>query len=173
MNAPRTIIIDFETFYDKDYHLNTKAKGGLSFPLYIHDPRFKVHGLAVDDGKGQRWIAGKDVPAFLKTVKNDILVAHNGFFDFGILAWHYKFTPAYMLDTLLLANHVFGAAMDVGESNRLADLAARMGLTAKMEMPPFMKGLREPDEARWRPSPSTPSTTRSWAGRCSTCCCRR
>lgn len=129
MNDPRTIILDFETFFDSK---NGYTLRKMSVPEYIHDKRFKVWGLAVDDGKSQKFIMPKDIPAFLKTVQNDIIVMHNAFFDAGILYWHYKFRPAWMIDTLLLANHVLGSARDGGGGgNDLAALAERLGLEAK------------------------------------------
>lgn len=145
---PRTFIIDVESYYADDYHLNTQKKGGLSYPAYIHDERFHAHGMAVDDGRGQHWVDHDDIPDVLHEMRNDILVAHNGFFDFGVLAWHYKFLPAYMVDTLLLANHVLGSARDQGGGgNDVASLALRLGLDeekGKIDL----RGVRHPSEAQ-------------------------
>lgn len=147
MANPKTLVVDFETYYDDDYHLNTQRKGGLPYPLYIHDKRFLVHGMAIDTGTRQDWVDGKDIPAWLKLHKHDILVAHNGFFDFAVLAWHYHFSPAYMVDTLLLANHVLGSARDMGGGgNGLATLALRLGLSGEKGKPEF-KGKRTLTEA--------------------------
>lgn len=145
MPDPRTIIIDFETYFDKASKYSLRH---LSYPEFINDARFKVLGLAIDDGTGQRFLKPSQIPAFLKTVQNDILVMHNAFFDAGILTWHYKYRPAYMVDTLLLANHIFGSARDQGgKSNDLASLATRLGLEAKGKIE-FMDGVRDPDEAQ-------------------------
>jgi DNA polymerase len=145
MSSPRTFIVDFETFFD--------SKGGytlrkMSGPEYILDPRFKVHGLAVDDGEKQHWFTPDRIPAVLKRMESDILVAHRGYFDFGILAWRYKFRPAYMVDTLALANHVLGAAIETHEQNDLASLANRLGLEAKGRELEIVDGIADPDEAQ-------------------------
>ena len=147
MASPRTIIIDFETFYAADYHLNTAKKGGLSYPLYILDPRFKVHGMAVDDGKTQEFVPADKVRAKLEEYRNDILVFHNAFFDLGVLQWHYQFRPAFVIDTLLLANHVLGSSRDGGGSNALASLATRLNLPLQKgkEITQF-QGVRHLDE---------------------------
>ncbi len=146
MASPRTFIIDFETYYSKEYNLRVK---GMSYPDFILDKRFKVHGMAVDDGKSQYWFDAKRIPDVLNRMADDIIVAHNGFFDFGVLAWHYKFHPAYMLDTLLLANHVLGSSRDLGgESNDLGALASRLGLGEKGDAIELVKGVVEPDEAQ-------------------------
>lgn len=146
--APRTIILDFETFYSAEYHLNPAKNGGLSTPLYILDPRFKVHGMAVDDGVTQEFVPADKVRDRLEEYRNDILVFHNSFFDLGVLAWHYKFRPAFIIDTLLLANHVLGSARDGGGGrNDLASLATKLNLPLQKgkEIEQF-KGERNLDE---------------------------
>jgi DNA polymerase len=144
---PRTIIVDFETYYDKDYSLR---KPGMSYPQFIHDKRFHVFGMSVDSGQEQYWVPAHDIPTWLNTHKDEILVAHNGFFDFAVMAWHYKFIPAYMVDTLLMANHVLGSARDKGGSrNDLGSLAERLGLKPKGRVE-FMAGVRYPTEEQMR-----------------------
>jgi hypothetical protein len=151
VSDPRTVILDFETFYDMKagYHLRRHQKG-LTTPEYIHDPRFKVHGLAYDlDGK-QEFLRPPAIPAFLETVQDDIIVMHNAYFDAGILTWRYKFRPAFMLDTIAIANHVLGAAVDgVGGKKDLATLSEKLSLEAgsKGDLS-FMDGVRDPDEAQ-------------------------
>jgi hypothetical protein len=84
-----------------------------------------------------------------RSIDQDILVAHNGFFDFGVLTWHYHYRPAYMLDTLLLANHVLGSSREAGEGgNGLEPLARRLGLGVKGKAILDMKGVRDPDDAQ-------------------------
>jgi len=147
MKQPSTIFLDFETYYD------SKAKYSLrhlSYPEFILDKRFKVFGLAVADERGKTdWIEAPQVPSFLKSVKDDILVFHNAFFDAGVLRWHYQFDPAYVVDTLLVANHVLGSARDTGGGrNDLASLALRLGLPAKGREIKDMDGVVDPDEAQ-------------------------
>jgi DNA polymerase len=144
MSEPRTIIIDFESYYDQKYTLRD-----LSVAEYIHDPRFKIFGMSVDLDGGQDWIKAKDIPLWLRDVTEDILVHHNAFFDFSVLRWHYKFNPAYVIDTLGLANHVLGSAREMGGGgkNDLRSLAVRLGLEPKGRLD-FMKGVRDPDVAQ-------------------------
>jgi DNA polymerase len=142
MSEPRTIVIDFETFYDKKAHYSMRD---MSTPEFIHDKRFKVFGLAVDDGKAQRFIPANLIPAFLKTIQHDIIVMHNAFFDAGVLYWRYGFRPAWMIDTLLLANHVFGSSRDGGsDGNDLDTLARRLGLPETKGELSFMDGVSNP-----------------------------
>lgn len=145
---PRTFVLDFETFYDTKAKYSLRSPG-MSYPAFIMDPRFKVYGLAVDDGNKQHWFEPKRIPAVLARMQNDIIAVHNGYFDFGILAWHYKFRPAYMVDTLSLARHVFGAAQDTGIKLGVGDLAAMLGLEDKGgEELKALDGVADPDEAQ-------------------------
>lgn len=147
---PRSVIIDFESFYD------TKAKYSLkdmSYPEFVLDKRFKVFGMSVNDGKASTWVPANQVPNALAMYQQDILVAHNTFFDAAVLTWRYKFRPAYMIDTLQLANHVFGSSRDINVGgaeggNDLANLALRLGLKPKAKnVLVSMNGVHDPDEA--------------------------
>lgn len=141
---PRTIVLDFETFYDKEYSLRK-----MSYPEYILDTRFTVQVLGVDYGKGkQEFIAPEDIADFLPTLGDAIVVGNNLFFDAGIMAWKYNFRPAYMIDTLFLANHVLGSARDGGERNDLGTLATRLGLSVNKGDLGFMLGVRVPSPAQ-------------------------
>lgn len=136
------IVLDFETYYDADYTLRK-----LSTPEYIFDERFLVFGLAIDDGKGQEFVRPNRIEKVLRQFKAHPLVFHNSYFDAGILKWRYKYSPAFIIDTLGLANHVFGAAMG-GEKNDLASVAERLGIEAKGTMPDI-KGVRELSPEQW------------------------
>jgi hypothetical protein len=80
---PRTIIVDFETYYDKDYSLR---KPGMSYPQFIRDKRFHVFGMSVDEDGEQYWVPADAIPDWLASNRDNILVAHNGFFDFAVMA---------------------------------------------------------------------------------------
>lgn len=141
---PRSIVIDFETYYDADYSLRK-----LSYPEYIRDERFAVHLLGVDFGNGrQEFVEPKYIQRVLFGMRKDIIVGHNLFFDAGVLAWRYNFRPAHMIDTLFLANHVLGSARDGGERNDLGTLATRLGLSTNKGDLGFMKGVRKPSPAQ-------------------------
>lgn len=140
----RIIVLDFETFYDKDYTLRK-----LSYPEYILDPRFQVHGLAVDDGTGQAFYKPEDIPRLLKKLKNDVIVVHNAFFDAAILRWKYNFRPQVIVDTLGLANHVFGSSREQGgQRNDLDGLAIKLGFEPKNRAIDFI-GMKSFTDDEW------------------------
>ena len=143
MGQLRTIFLDFESYYDKDYNLRK-----LSYPEYIMDKRFKVHGMALIDGKRVDMIRPAAIPKVLKAYDKAVVVGHNLNFDAAVLAWRYDFRPAYYIDTLLLANHVLGSAREGAGRNDLGTLAERLGLEAKGR-PDFFKGVRDLDEEQW------------------------
>lgn len=140
-----TVVLDFETYY------STKDKYTLrhmSYPEYIYDPRFKVHGLVVDeDGQPPKWLWPEEIPEFLAGLPDDtVVVGHNLFFDLAILAWKYQWSPTYVVDTLLLANHVLGSAREGNGRNDLGSLATRLKLpTAKGDLS-FADGVYVLDE---------------------------
>lgn len=131
------LVLDFETAYDAKYTLRN-----LAVPEYVADARFKVLGLA--------WaVSGNadfspDAAAALRALQtvygsnleNVTCVAHNGFFDFFILAWVYGIRPPKLLCTKLMAYHVWGRLERsqgrlTGYRADLAALAERYGLSAK------------------------------------------
>jgi hypothetical protein len=111
----RPVVLDCETFFDKDYTLSK-----LSTEAYVRDQRFEPHGAAI------KW--SSDEPAvwydavwlrenLAKLDWSDVfLVCHHAHFDGLILAHHYGVRPAKWGDTLsmarlLLGNHV-SASLD-------------------------------------------------------------
>src|SRR5688572_27657038 len=126
-------VLDFETYFDDAYSLRK-----LSIVEYVHDRRFRVHGLAVRyaDG-GARFHT--NVPAALAEMadrygprlERALVVMHNGYFDAAILAWKYDLRPPVILDTMLLSHHVYGPRADGGASASLGSLALRLGLVPK------------------------------------------
>lgn len=141
------LVLDFETYYDRAYSLRR-----LTVPEYVHDPRFRAHGIAVrhPDGRAAfhwdtttaiRELQGEYGAAFERA----IVVVHNALFDLYILARKFGVRPARFLDTLALAHHVHGRkGAGGGESASLKALAERYGLQAKGELD-FMCGVIEPD----------------------------
>jgi DNA polymerase len=139
-------ILDFETYFDLGFSLKK-----LSIPEYVHDPRFRVHGLAV------RWPDGRaefraDVDAVLRELQDRFgemlhdttVVGHHLQFDFYILNHRYNIRPRNFTDTMLLAHHVHGRRDgQLGQSVALGALAKHYGLEAKGELD-FMCGLRTP-----------------------------
>jgi DNA polymerase len=110
-----TIVIDFETYYAKDYSL-TK----LSTQQYVDDPHFEVIGVAVKvNSQPTEW--------FTYDWGNAIVVAHNALFDATILTWRFGIKPYLWADTLSMARAVHGT--EVGGS--LAKLAVHYALGEK------------------------------------------
>lgn len=122
VKRPKTrLIIDFETYYDKDYSLRK-----MSPVEYILDSRFEVIGASVridthelcgkwGDAwdiprpniwqKKARWLSADKLKVFLSRVNwSDVaLVSHNIGFDGAIIAWRYGYTPTQYIDTLGMA----------------------------------------------------------------------
>ena len=95
--------IDFETYYAKDYGLNK-----LTTEEYIRDPRFEVIGVAVKKNDEEtQWFSGTKAltKQWLEQFpwENNIALAHNGMFDFAIMAWHFDIHPKKMADTLCMS----------------------------------------------------------------------
>jgi len=143
----KLLTLDFETYYDAKYSLRK-----MTIAEYLHDPRFRVHGLAIrhPDGKCE---FRQDIPEVLsglqkrygERLETVTVVGHNLYFDLYILNRVYGLSPAYFVDTMLLAYHAHGrpgAGQKQGGS--LAALAERYGLQAKGELD-FMSGVLHPD----------------------------
>tara|TARA_R100000657_G_C4678816_1_gene126017 strand:+ start:541 stop:2385 length:1845 start_codon:yes stop_codon:yes gene_type:complete len=130
----KTLTLDFETYYAKDYGLNK-----LTTEEYIRDPRFEVIGVAVKQGEGGNyhranaptWFSGskKQITKFLEQFDwaDSAVVAHNAMFDMAILNWHFNIKPAKIIDTLAMSRAIH--SIEVGGS--LAALSEYYGLGAK------------------------------------------
>jgi DNA polymerase len=139
------LVLDFETYFDRQYSLRR-----MSIPEYIHDARFDVQGLAVRHPTGRAEFR-PDVQAALGELTDQYgprleqvtVVMHNAYFDAAVLAWRYGLQPPVILDTMLMAHHVYGPKQDGGGSASLKDLATRFGLAAKGDLD-FMAGVQHP-----------------------------
>jgi hypothetical protein len=141
----KTVVLDFETFYNSEAGYTIRK---MSYPEYVLDERFKVHGLAVDDGKKQFWLPPEKIRAFLQTLKDTVIVVHNAFFDLAVLRWVYKFDPTVIVDTLAMANHVLGSAAEGAGRNDLDTLAERLGFAGKKRTFDF-NGVRTLTPEQW------------------------
>jgi len=106
--ANRTITLDFETYYDKEYSLSK-----ITTEAYIRDNRFQVIGFSYKvDEEDPVWVTGSDDDITLQLsaldIENSYLIAHNMAFDGAILAWRYGIKPKYYLDTLSMARPITG-----------------------------------------------------------------
>ena len=90
------VVVDFETYWDKDYSL-TK----MSTSEYVLDPRFEVLGLSVKLGDNEPvYVSGPDKarellhhPVMERHINNGVVVAHHAQFDGAILEWIYGLRP--------------------------------------------------------------------------------
>jgi hypothetical protein len=141
------VVTDFETFYDDTFHLLRNGKGYRT-EEYIQDRRFKAHGIGVAYPNGKTdFIVGEDIPKWLKSYKSHTFVNHKMTFDALIWRLRYSFVPRFMLDTLFMANAVYGPA-EVSGGNDLESVAERLKLQPKGKIEQF-KGLYDlpPDKA--------------------------
>jgi DNA polymerase III epsilon subunit-like protein len=105
----RTVILDFETYYDKEYSLRKMT------PVeYILDPRFENILCAVKEGwpsnQPTYYVDGADFDKWVKQagLESAAVVSHNALFDMCILAWRYGVIPKLMIDTLGISRAVLG-----------------------------------------------------------------
>lgn len=104
------IVIDFETYYDKEYSLKK-----LTPAEYILDPRFEVTGCAIIvAGRKPLWVDADKLPAVLPALPRPCtVISHNALFDMSILSWRYGIVPDLMVDTMGMARallyHITGS----------------------------------------------------------------
>lgn len=127
------IVLDFESYYDQDLSLRK-----LPVPVYVNDPRFHLHGVAIRNAEGVISFE-TDVPAALAdlqvkyggNLERATIVVHNGHFDLYVLAMRFGIFPSYTIDTLQLSHALYGRKGEGGQSGKLADLATLMELPSK------------------------------------------
>ncbi len=141
------LVLDFETRFAKDYSLSK-----MECMYYIHDPRFKIHGLAIrhPDGRTEFRTDIEQAVEELKSMYGANLekvcsVAHNATFDFYILKVKFGIVPANMVDTMLCARLVHNrrSMPKLKKPNSLAALAEFYGLPRKGNLD-FMSGVTDP-----------------------------
>ena len=99
----RKLVLDFETFYSKDFSL-TK----LTTFQYVMDERFHVWGAGavfLDEDGDVEWYGATEVEDFILSVdwENVEVICHNVAFDAFILTQHYGVTPARFVCTASMA----------------------------------------------------------------------
>lgn len=95
-----TIVLDFETVYDKEYSLSE-----MPTLQYIRDPRFKILGCGfkLDENEEPFFVENPD--EVLKKIDwtDTIAVAFNAQFDGAILYEKYRIRPRFWLDPMFMA----------------------------------------------------------------------
>lgn len=100
----KTIVLDFETYYDNDFSLRK-----LTPVEYILDPRFETIGCAVRDDGNTFWLEPHQLVDYLAKLPPKVaVVSHNALFDMCILAWKFNYVPHMMIDTLGMARAWLG-----------------------------------------------------------------
>lgn len=121
------VVIDFESFYSKDYSLSK-----MTTEEYIRSAPFQVIGFAYTVDYGEPiWVTGTDTQIAnalhgLELHKHAV-VAHNATFDCAILAFRYGIHPKTIYDTLSMAKPL----ADVVKGGSLAHLSQKFGLGEK------------------------------------------
>jgi DNA polymerase len=125
----RTVFMDYETYYDKEYSLRKMT------PVeYVLDPRFENVLCAVREGHPSNqptyYVDGADFERWVKDAQLETaaVVTHNALFDMSVLAWRYQVVPRLMVDTLAVSRAVLGHRL---RSLSLASVAKFLGLGVK------------------------------------------
>lgn len=136
----RTVILDFETYYDKDYSLRKMT------PVeYILDPRFETIMCAVKEGwpsnQPTYFVDGADFDRWVKDARLDeaLVVSHNALFDMCVLAWRSGVVPKMMVDTLGVSRAVLGHRL---RNLSLSSVALYLGLGVKGDTIHNVIGMR-------------------------------
>ncbi len=121
----RTIVLDFETYYDNEFSLRKMT------PVeYVLDPRFETIGCAVKDGDEPAvWMTPEELDCYLGQLPEKVaVVSHNALFDMSILSWRFNYVPHLMIDTLGMARAWLGHKL---KSLSLAKVAEHYGVGLK------------------------------------------
>jgi len=120
----KTICLDFETYFDRDYTLKK-----MTTEHYIREQRFQALLLGVQDESGAYWLMPHEIQAWCdKQDWADIaVIAHHAHFDGLILSHHYGARPAFWFDTLCMARLLVGNHVSVA----LSSLAKHFELGSK------------------------------------------
>tara|TARA_R100001369_G_scaffold33084_2_gene58137 strand:+ start:1724 stop:3571 length:1848 start_codon:yes stop_codon:yes gene_type:complete len=111
------IVIDFETYYDKNYGLKKYTT-----EEYIRDDKFEVIGVAIKQNKEDTvWCSGthQEIKQFLSgyDFDNSFVVGHNMRFDGAILNWIFDIDPKGLMDTMGMGQILHGLVESVSLKN--------------------------------------------------------
>jgi DNA polymerase len=140
------LVLEFETYFDKEYNLKK-----LCTEEYIASTQFKVQLIGWKENN-QKANSSADIDNTLKYLQsihgnnfeNAVVIAHNSMFDIYILSKIYRIKPPNIIDTLLLAGHIYGKNRNENLIDlSLGSLAKHHGLKLKGDLT-FMKGNDSP-----------------------------
>lgn len=136
----RTVILDYETYYDADYSLRK-----ITPVEYVLDPRFETILCAVKEAwpsnQPTYYVDGADFDKWVKDAQLDraVVVSHNALFDMCVLHWRYGVVPRLMVDTLGISRAVLGHKL---KSLALASVARELELGVKGDTVHKVMGMR-------------------------------
>lgn len=119
------VVIDFETYYDKDYSLKK-----ITSEEYIRCDKFECIGVAVKIGDMPTHFYKKETGIEIirhivtTTYPNSPVAVQNAPFDAGILAFRYGIHPNFIVDTMTLAK--LSAFDRVAGGTSLAKMSAQL-----------------------------------------------
>lgn len=137
----RTIYLDFETFYSKEYSLRKMT------PIeYILNEQYETVGCAIIDDQlssDARWLWGDAVADYLRKlpVEECRVVSHNALFDMCILAFRYQLYPRLCVDTMSMARALLSHEL-MGGRVSLDNVAKHLEVGRKTEGLSNVLGLR-------------------------------
>lgn len=98
------IVIDFETYYDREYSLSK-----ITTEEYIRCDKFECIGVSVKVGSNPTYFYPLEtgIPYIKNIIENTYpdspVISHNNSFDMGILGLRYGIHPNFMVDTAIMA----------------------------------------------------------------------
>lgn len=97
------IVIDFETYYDKEYSLSK-----ITTEKYIRCDQFEMIGVSikVGDNPTEFYRREEGLPVIVELIKSkptSPFISHNVAFDQGILGLRYNIHPLFTVDTVIMA----------------------------------------------------------------------
>ena len=103
INFKEPIVIDFETYFDKEYSLSK-----ITTEEYIRCDKFECIGVAVKIGSEATQFYPREtgiqvIRNAISAYPNSPVIAQNSAFDMGILAFRYGIHPNFTVDTMVLA----------------------------------------------------------------------
>lgn len=97
------IVIDFETYYDKDYSLSK-----ITTEKYIRCDQFEMIGVSIKVGDNPTEFYRREeglarIRELVRDYETSPFISHNSTFDCGILGLRYNIHPLFIVDTVIMA----------------------------------------------------------------------
>lgn len=95
------LTLDFETYYDREFSLSK-----MTTQEYIMSPAFEVLMCGLKWNDGDTFVIDADgLPEYFAKIdwQSTAVVCHNTAFDAAILSWRYGVRPAFLFDTMSMA----------------------------------------------------------------------